>query len=167
MAITLARVDDRVIHGQTTTRWTKVRDLFGIIVVSDKVANDELRKKVLKAAAGHYKLGIFNEEVGVSKIKQALESDKSYFIISDSPQNFANIVRLGGDFGGVLNIGCMNTRPGAISLGRTTAIDDKDYEAFQYLSDQGIKLEFQVIPSDPIRSWDTIKKLYDEAKNEK
>ena len=57
MSIVLARVDDRVIHGQTTTRWMAVKPADAILVISDKVAADELRCKVLKAAAGKYKLG--------------------------------------------------------------------------------------------------------------
>lgn len=60
MTITLARIDDRVIHGQTMTRWTKQYAVQGILVVSDEVAKDELRKKVLKAAAAELKLGIYS-----------------------------------------------------------------------------------------------------------
>ena len=67
MAITLARVDDRVIHGQTVTRWAASRPCNAILVISDVVAADELRKKVLKAAIGHLKLGIYTIEQGVSR----------------------------------------------------------------------------------------------------
>lgn len=45
MTITLARIDDRVIHGQTTTRWTKARSVQGILVVGNDIAQDDLRKK--------------------------------------------------------------------------------------------------------------------------
>ena len=65
MAITLARIDDRVIHGQTVTRWAASRPCNAILVISDKVAADELRKKVLKAAAGALKLGIYTVEQGL------------------------------------------------------------------------------------------------------
>lgn len=161
MAITLVRVDDRVIHGQITTRWSKARDIDGFIIPSDKVAGDPLRKKVLKAAADTYKIGIYNEEVGVDKIKQASESNKNFFVISDSPQNFANILKLGGDFGKVLNIGPMNTRPGTKVLGKTVAIDEADYEAFEYMHNLGIDIQFQILPSDSIRRWPEMKKIYD------
>ncbi len=43
MTITLARIDDRVIHGQTMTRWTKQYAVQGILVVSYEVSKDELR----------------------------------------------------------------------------------------------------------------------------
>jgi len=161
MSITLARVDDRVIHGQTTTRWSRARNVEGIIVIGDKIAEDELRKKVLKAAAGNLKLGIYPMHAAVEKVGMALQSQKDLFVISDSPQNFAELVKNGGDFGGVLNIGCMNTRAGAKVLGRTVAIDQKDYDAFEYMESKGIKLEFQLLPDDDIHSWKEMKAKFD------
>lgn len=165
MAVTLVRVDDRIIHGQTTTRWTKARDVFGIIVVGDNVAKDELRKKVLKAAAGNYKLGIYNEEVGVEKIAQAFAAPKNYFIIAESPVVFANLVEKGVDLGSEINIGPMNAKPGAKNLGNTTSLDENDYKAFEYLNDQGYHLSFQIIPSEKPRTWDQVKNKYNSIES--
>lgn len=44
MTISVVRIDDRVIHGQTMTRWTKARPVDGILVVSDSVAHNQLRR---------------------------------------------------------------------------------------------------------------------------
>ena len=44
MDIRLARIDDRLIHGQVATAWSKMTGINRIIVVSDEVANDQLRK---------------------------------------------------------------------------------------------------------------------------
>lgn len=160
MTVTLVRVDDRIIHGQTMTRWTKARSAHGIIVVGDKVANNELRKKVLKAAAGDYKLGIYPEDVGIEKIGKAFEAPKPYFVIAESPVVFANLVENGADLGDVINVGPMNAKPGAKNLGNTTSLNEADFKAFQYLHDQGYKLSFQIIPSEKPRTWDFIKKKY-------
>jgi len=43
MKIGLARIDDRLIHGQVATRWTKETNVTRIIVVSDEVAADTVR----------------------------------------------------------------------------------------------------------------------------
>lgn len=40
----LARIDSRLLHGQVATAWTKTTGPTRIIVVSDAVAKDELRK---------------------------------------------------------------------------------------------------------------------------
>ena len=151
MTITLARIDDRVIHGQTTTRWTKARSVQGILVVGDDIAKDDLRKKVLKAAA----------EQAIESVPKGRDSAKDFFLISNSPQTFAELVRLGVDFGKLLNVGPMNTREGAKVLGRTVAIDEKDYEAFDYMDQQGIEIKFQLLPDDEPKSWKVMKAKYD------
>ena len=49
--IVLARVDSRLLHGQVATAWTKSVNPSRIIVVSDAVAKDDLRKKLIEQAA--------------------------------------------------------------------------------------------------------------------
>ena len=105
MSISLARVDDRVIHGQTMTRWVAQKPADCIIVISDAVAADPLRTKVLKAAAGNLKFGVFNIEQGVAALEKARASEKRFFVISDAIKGFADLTRRGADYGGVLNIG--------------------------------------------------------------
>lgn len=164
MSVTLARIDDRLIHGQTTTRWSRERNVDGIIIIGDEVIDDEVRKKVLKAAARDFKLGIYSEKHGVEKIKSAMDSKKDFFIIASSPLIFDKLVKNGADFGGVLNVGCMNTKENAKVVGRTLALTDEDYEAFNSLSENGIKLEFQLLPDNDIKNWDEIKKKFDSIK---
>lgn len=161
MTITLTRVDDRVIHGQIMTQWTKVRPVDGILIVGDNIAADELRKRVLKAAAGDLKIGIYTISQGIEKIRLGMESSKNFFVISDSPQTFAKLLEAGADFGKKLNIGCMNTRAGTKVLGRTVAIDENDYNAFDYIEKNGVNIEFQLLPDDDPKSWSVMKKKYD------
>ena len=47
----LARIDTRLLHGQVATTWTKSTNPDRIIVVSDNVAHDELRKNMIIQAA--------------------------------------------------------------------------------------------------------------------
>ena len=43
----LVRIDSRLLHGQVATAWTKAVQPTRIIVVSDAVSKDELRKKLI------------------------------------------------------------------------------------------------------------------------
>ncbi len=161
MSIVLARVDDRVIHGQTTTRWMAVKPADAILVISDKVAADELRCKVLKAAAGKYKLGIYTVAQGVEALAKANASAKKFFVISDSVKTFDELKRAGADFGATLNLGNMNaTRPGTKDLGRTVLLNDEDLAALDSLESAGVDLQFQLLPDDNIRTWHDMRAKY-------
>lgn len=40
MVVTFVRIDDRMIHGQTVTRWAKEKPCDGLIAVNDAAASN-------------------------------------------------------------------------------------------------------------------------------
>lgn len=118
----------------------------------------------MKAAAGNLKVGIFSDEKGPAIIKKGVESKKNFFLISNSPQTFAKLLKMGADWGKELNVGPMNTREGAIVVEKTLALDDKDYEAFDYMYNKGINIYFQLIPDEKKKDWPEVKAKYDQLK---
>lgn len=162
MAIVLARVDDRVIHGQTMTRWVKQKPVDSLVVISDVVAADELRRKVLKAAAGNLKLGIYTVEQGVAALEKVQASSKRFYIISDSIKGFADLLRLGANFGDVLNIGNYNSaRKGTRNLGKAFLLNEEDVVELDYLSAHGIDIQFQPIPDDVPAAWSAMRSKWE------
>ena len=51
MDVRLLRIDSRLLHGQVTTNWAKVTKVNRILVVSDKVARDRIRRTLLIQAS--------------------------------------------------------------------------------------------------------------------
>ena len=51
MDVRLMRIDSRLLHGQVATNWAKTAKIDRILVVSDSVAKDELRKVIIMQAA--------------------------------------------------------------------------------------------------------------------
>lgn len=162
MPVTLARVDDRVIHGQTLTRWSLARKLDSILVVSDAIAADDMRKKVLKMAAQQYALGIYSVEQATVALGKAQASPKGFFVISDTIHTFAELRRAGADFGDVLNVGNLTQAgPEARHVESAFLLSPRDYEDCEYLEGQGVRVQFQVIPDEAPRSWADLKAKYD------
>ncbi|MCG6395733.1 PTS sugar transporter subunit IIB, partial [Vibrio alginolyticus] len=73
MTIALARIDDRLIHGQVATRWTKETNVKRIIVVSDEVAKDTVRSTLLKQVAPP---GVTAHVVDVAKMVRVWNNPK-------------------------------------------------------------------------------------------
>ena len=46
--ITMARVDDRLIHGQVAVKWSKELNITRIIVASDSIAKNAVQVAALK-----------------------------------------------------------------------------------------------------------------------
>lgn len=73
MNIVLARIDDRLIHGQVATVWAKVTGCQRIIVCDDEVAADTIRATLLKQVAPP---GIKSSVVNVDKAIRVYKKSK-------------------------------------------------------------------------------------------
>ena len=83
MNITLARIDDRLIHGQVTTVWSKVANAQRIIICNDDVYNDEVRRTLLRQAAPPgMKVNVVNLEKPSRSITIRNIKTKRFFIYS-------------------------------------------------------------------------------------
>ncbi|SES95330.1 PTS system sorbose subfamily IIB component [Enterococcus malodoratus] len=51
MSIVLARIDDRLIHGQVMTSWLNYTGANRIIIVDDETANDTFLKMIVTSVA--------------------------------------------------------------------------------------------------------------------
>lgn len=50
MSVSFLRIDDRMIHGQTVTRWSLEYPCDGLIAVNDRAANTKALKMAYKSA---------------------------------------------------------------------------------------------------------------------
>ena len=110
MNITLARIDDRLIHGQVTTVWSKVANAQRIIICNDEVYNDEVRRTLLRQAAPPgMKVNVVNIEKAVAVYHNPQYRGTNRFLSFHSPTGCLSMVRQGVKIG-ILNIGGMAWR---------------------------------------------------------
>ncbi|UGA54054.1 PTS system mannose/fructose/N-acetylgalactosamine-transporter subunit IIB [Vibrio sp. VB16] len=156
MTISFVRIDDRVIHGQLITRWAKERPCDGIVAIDDGVASDPLLSKVMKGAVTDVKVWLFDTETAISKLPKIIGSEKKYFIIAKSPVTLKNICEKGIDLSngnGLINVGPMSNRNDTVTIGSNQCVNKEEISAFNYLSEIGHNIEFQLVPDASSYSW--------------
>lgn len=160
MRIELARIDDRFIHGQVLTKWVKLRPVERIIVVSDAVANDEMRKTlVLSVAPSNIKASAVSVEKMARAYKSPKYKDAKAMLLFENPEDILRIVKLGVDLKEV-NVGGMRFETDRKQITKAVSVREADVEAFKELSDLGVKLELRQLPGD--QSVDFMKTLNTE-----
>ena len=125
--ISFMRVDDRIIHGQIITRWSKEYPCDGIIAVNDKAATTPV-----------------------------LNSPKRYFLITKNPVDMKEIlVDMGFVPSDVkrLIIGPCNDRPGATKLGQNQSITQEEADALEAITNAGYTVEFALLKETSIGEW--------------
>ena len=159
----LSRIDSRLLHGQVATAWTKTTGPNRIIVVSDGVAHDDLRKSMIREAAPP---GVKANVVPISKMIQVSKDTRfgntKALLLFETPQDALAAIKGGVDIK-ELNIGSMAHSVGKVAVSKVLSLDEKDIETFEELKKLGVKFDVRKVPSD---SQDNMDEILKKAKAE-
>ncbi|ABJ62855.1 PTS mannose transporter subunit IIAB [Leuconostoc mesenteroides subsp. dextranicum] len=157
--IKLARLDTRLLHGQVATAWTPDSKANRIIVVSDAVAKDELRKSLIQQAAPN---NVRANIVPISKMIEVAKDDRfggvDAFLLFETVEDVLTAVE-----GGVpiksLNVGSMAHSEGKTMVNKVLSMDKNDVATFEKLRDLGVEFDVRKVPNDSKANlFDLIKK---------
>lgn len=162
----LARIDSRLLHGQVATGWSKAMNPDRIIVVSDNVAKDDLRKNMIREAAP---TGI---KAHIVPIKKMAEVDKDprfgatkALLLFENPEDALQAIEDGVQID-TLNVGSMSYAVGKVNANSVLSMNQKDVDTFKKLKEKGIKFDVRKVSSDNPENMDAIlskaQKLLDE-----
>ena len=165
----LARIDSRLLHGQVATGWTRSTNPDRIIVVSDNVAKDELRKNMLKQAAP---AGVHVHVVPIEQMIKLAKDDKHFggtkaMLLFETPQDALRAIE-GGVPIKVLNVGSMAHSAGKVQPNKVLAFDQNDIDTYHKLEKDGVEFDVRKVPSDSKDNLDAImKKAQEELDKQK
>ncbi|AYJ40984.1 PTS system mannose/fructose/N-acetylgalactosamine-transporter subunit IIB [Lactiplantibacillus pentosus] len=150
MDIRLARIDSRLLHGQVATVWTKSVSPNRILVVSDEVARDALRKiLIVQAAPPGVKANVITVDKMIEIYHDSLFDNVKPLILTDTPQNMARLVAGGLDFSQTgVDIGSLAFSTGMVMVTNAVAVGQAEADALYVLAAAGLKVYAQKVPTD-------------------
>jgi PTS system mannose-specific IIB component len=161
--IVLARVDSRLLHGQVATAWTKSVNPSRIIVVSDAVAKDDLRKKLIEQAAPPgVKANVIPVDKMIEVSKDPRFGNTKALLLFENPQDVLRAVEGGVDITEV-NVGSMAHSVGKVVVSKVLSMGTDDVNTFEDLKERDIKFDVRKVPND---SRDNMDEILRKAKNE-
>lgn len=144
----LARVDTRLLHGQVATTWTKTVKPTRIIVVSDSVAKDNLRKEmIMQAAPPGVKAHVVPVDKMIAVAKDPRFGDTRAMLLFETPQDALRAIK-GGVAIDTINLGSMAHSKGKVALTKAVSMDAEDVKTFDELLSMGIKVDVRKVPAD-------------------
>ena len=162
----LARIDSRLLHGQVATAWTKTTQPTRIIVVSDAVARDELRKKLIQQAAPP---GVKAHVVPIDQMIKIAKDDQHFggqraMLLFENPEDLLRAVE-GGVPLKTVNVGSMAHSAGKVQPNKGLAFSQEDIDTFEKLKKAGLKFDVRKVPNDSKGNMDEILKKAQEELN--
>lgn len=146
--IKLIRIDDRLIHGQVATTWTKNLGIEQILIINDEAVNDDVMQSVANFAAPP---GVDVKIFGVKQFIDIVQSNpikKPTMLLLKNVLDVLEISNAGFSMDSV-NAGGMGFKEGRKRMTRAISVTPEENEAFKTMIDRGIDINFQMIPNDP------------------
>lgn len=91
--IKLVRLDERMIHGQVATKWSRLLGVDRIVVADDAAAeSDIMQKSLMMAAPSTCKVAIVSVDKAISLCNNPKAHDLSILVIVSTPASLLRIV---------------------------------------------------------------------------
>lgn len=163
LKIVLTRVDSRLLHGQVSTAWTKSVGPNRIIVVSDAVAKDDMRKKLIEQAAPP---GVKANVIPIKKMIEIYKDPRfggtKALLLFENPQDVVRVMEGGVDIKEV-NVGSMAHSVGKVVVSKVLSMGNEDVESFEKMKAKGITFDVRKVPND---AKDNMDEILNKAKSE-
>lgn len=147
MGIKLFRIDDRLVHGQVMTAWSKVTSAQRIIILDNEVIKDDFVCLVMKQAVPkNIKLEIYNVQDGIKRLKE-LEDDLSTIVLMKFPFVALQIAKENVAIPS-LNVGGMGMSAGRKKIYKNISATQEELDQLKELESLGTQVEFRILPED-------------------
>lgn len=147
--IVLARIDNRLVHGQVGNSWVGASHANLIVVADDDVVNDDIQKSLMKMTADSSGVGIrfFSIQKTIDIIHKA-SAKQHIFVVCKTPSEMLKLIQ-----GGVpikkVNVGNMHVKPGKRVLHEAHVyVDDQDMADFEAMKAMGVEVYIEILPGD-------------------
>jgi mannose/fructose/N-acetylgalactosamine-specific phosphotransferase system component IIB len=148
MSVVLARVDDRLIHGQVVVGWAKSLEADCLVVANDAVAADPMQRQLLPMAVPpHIKVAIYRVREAADAMLAGRHDERRVILLFSSLQDAAAFHREGGALPR-LNLGGIRQAPGRKPLRTAVSMSEDDVAVARQLMDAGCELTVQMVPGD-------------------
>jgi mannose/fructose/N-acetylgalactosamine-specific phosphotransferase system component IIB len=148
LSIVLARIDDRLIHGQVTVGWNQHLRPERIVLANDAVAADPWRRRVY-AASGPPRVAVaiasLNRAAPLLKEPGGSDGAARTILLTATPGDMLELVRSGVHLNEI-NVGGLHHQPGKHALLPYLYVDAWDLSVFRTLLATGCRLVAQQVP---------------------
>jgi mannose/fructose/N-acetylgalactosamine-specific phosphotransferase system component IIB len=155
--VKMIRIDDRLLHGQVMVSWLNYLKISGILIVSDAVAKDQMRKIAINVAKpADIRLFIKNVAEGIASVEKLQGFSYDSMIIVENVADALALVKHCPSLNGItVNMGGQKMAPGRRRMADLVALSDQDIEDLKAIEALGANLEIRKLSSE------TPKKLKD------
>lgn len=144
--IILARIDDRLIHGQIVTSWCKYTNANTILIVDDKLNEDSFTQRLLRAAAPpDIKVEIMDLSAASLWLAEDDSRNQRIILLTKIPQVMENLINNGIPIKSV-NLGGMGAKAGRSKLNKNISANQEEVDSLRRMLENEVDIFYQLVP---------------------
>lgn len=156
--ICLARIDDRLIHGQVVIKWWHHLHCDQILIADDEVSGDPFLRQVFTLAGpSGVPVRVLAVADAVSVLKEQNDNSSSVLLLMKSPETALRLVAENVPLTHV-NVGSLAGGEGTRRVFKNVSLSLKQAAALEELARRGVQIRFQLIPGDARADWASIRR---------
>lgn len=146
--IMVARIDDRLIHGQVVTAWVKSYPINNILILDGLLAKNQMMQNIYKAAApSGIKITILEPEAGAELLKGDALPGENFMLLAKGPEVFEGLLDSGIPLEKLV-VGGMGARPGRETLIRNISVSAEERACLKRIREKGVRTVYQLVPAE-------------------
>lgn len=151
MPVKLARIDDRLIHGQVILGWVPTVKPDRIVVANDRVADSDWERKFYSSCVPpEVNVSFATVADAARQIAGNLYQNEQIIVLLESAQDTLRLLAAGIDLKEV-NVGGLHYREGSVELLPFVFLVHEERNALRELVKRGVTLSAQDVPSNPAK----------------
>ena len=146
--IVLARIDDRLIHGQVVTSWVKHTNATSIVIVDDPLTKNTFMQRLLRAAAPQgISVEILGREDAVSYLTGSPVAGENIILLTKAPEYIEALIDGGVSMSKVI-LGGMGAKEGRKRFNRNVSASDEEVETIKRILGKDVEMYYQLVPEE-------------------
>lgn len=147
MKVELARIDERLVHGQVIASWTRVLGIEKILVIDDSLATDSFMSEVLKMAApSGVDILVLTAEQARDKLLDDKSSDKVMLLFKNI-KSALKLVKAGYELK-ELDIGNIGSGANRKAYNKRVFMSDEELDIAEELINMNVHVYTQMLHTD-------------------
>lgn len=151
MPVVLARIDDRLIHGQVSVGWSRKLQPDRIVLCCDEIAADSWQSRVYATCAPPgTSVSVMDRAATVAAFNEGTSCfgpDERIILLTADPKDMADLRRRGLELSNV-NVGGMHYAKGKVEILEYVWLNREDIAGLRYLLSAGTRVTAQAVPGD-------------------
>lgn len=148
MPIVVARIDDRLVHGQVAIGWCRPHEIVRILLVDDEVATSDFEQDLYRMAVPEgIAVEFLTAAAAPARIDQVAQLPDRSLLLTGSVMAMVDLQRARPGLIQMINVGGVHDRPGRSERLRYVYLSDAELAALEQVEGTGVSVTAQDLPT--------------------